>query len=154
MKKRSKRPKQASLASLKAKAWKLLSECVRHEAAAPGDTVNCYTCGAMHHWKELQAGHAIGGRTGAVLLDEEIIRPCCERCNIWLRGNYQEFSLRLIREKAKQLTIDGATLVPLTCAVDWWEQKLSSARQVRKWTRSELQDKIDSYKARLERLQS
>jgi hypothetical protein len=84
----------------------------------------------------MQAGHAIGGRTGMVLLDEDIIRPQCYRCNVALRGNYPVFVTKLVRENG----------------LDWWEHKLSESRQVRKWTRTELEEKIASYKARLKTL--
>ena len=112
--------------------------------------VRCYTCGAVHHWKEIQAGHAIGGRTGAVLLDEEIIRPQDRRCNIMLRGNYAEFALRLVREK--EILWTPSHRAPLSDAMDWWEAKLFSAKQIKKWTRQELEDKISGYRERLARL--
>ena len=140
-----------TLAGLKKRAWKLLSEVIRREAmdVPNGPYIRCYTCGYRNHWSGLQAGHAIGGRNGAVLLDEEIIRPQCVRCNIMLRGNYGEFVRRLIVEWA-----GGAPGYPngLGHAMLWWEAKLQASRQVRKWDRAELEEKIEEYKARLEKL--
>jgi hypothetical protein len=147
-----KRPKQASVASLKKKAWKLLSQCIRQEQAINnGGDCKCYTCDSWDHAKSMQAGHAIGGRNGAVLLDEEIIRPQCVRCNIMLRGNYSAFVPKLIRERAESLPVPhGDTGDHFKEAHEWWEAKLASSKQVRKWSRVELQEKIDSYNARLE----
>ena len=128
-----------SLAKLKKTAWGLLSECVRREASEyyDSDYLGCYTCGAVKLWNDgMQAGHAIGGRDGAVLLDEEIIRPQCVRCNIMLHGNYGIFATKLIIENG----------------MDWWEKKLSDSRQVRKWNRGELEAKCEEYKARLARI--
>lgn len=129
-------PKQKTIADLKKKAWGLLSQVIRREAANSFGHVNCYTCNKLMDWKEAQAGHAIGGRTGAVLLDEEIIRCQCYRCNVPLRGNYPEFTTRLIVENG----------------IDWWQNKLEQSKQIRKWKKSELDEKIESLKARLKEL--
>ena len=133
-----KRKKAKSLASLKRRAWKLLSEVVRRQWASVDGYVVCYTCGNAANWKEMQAGHAIPGRTGAVLLDEDIIRPQDEKCNIWGRGMHHIFAGKLIRENG----------------VDWWDRKLSESRSVVKWTRSDLEAKIEKYRARLQALDS
>ena len=155
--------KPPTLSGLKKKAWALLSECVRREASNEtykvrpmwnGEIV-CYTCPTMSGWKEMQAGHAIGGRNGAVLLDEEIIRPQCVRCNIMLRGNYGEFITRLVRERAAHLPRNPGNLTyteVLAEAMDWWDGKLSTSRQIRKWSRSELEEKILGYRERLAKL--
>ncbi len=129
---RQKGKKAPTLAGLKKKAWKLLSLIVRKSAGPEGSAL-CYTCGAEHRISELQAGHAIPGRTGALLLDEEIIRPQCVQCNIWKRGQHHIFATKLIQEHDMQ----------------WWVLKLLQAHQIKKWSRSELQEKIDNYKARL-----
>jgi hypothetical protein len=129
--------KKQSLRSLKNKAWKLCSEYVRRSNADAGGFCGCYTCGAPIHWKlEAQAGHAIGGRHNAVLLDVEIIRPQCVSCNVFRRGNYPIFAAKLIRENG----------------IEWFEQKLIKAREVVKYTRSDLEELIEKYKAKLAEL--
>jgi hypothetical protein len=143
--------KTKSLPALKAKAWKLLSECIRREAADESGMVRCYTSGQLFHWKEIQAGHAIPGRTGAVLFDEEIIRPQSYRENVALRGNYPVFTAKLIREKAFAHD-ESSQIPPLVAAMDWWESKLLSAKQIKKWSRPELEELIEGYKERLARL--
>jgi NinG protein len=145
--KTSKRKKPApTVAKLKKRAWVLLSDLVRSQAARWDGWVQCYTCDKGGYFRTMQAGHAIGGRNGAVLLDEEIIRPQCVRCNIMLRGNYAEFVTRLIGERADtyRLTINDAFY--------WWESKLASAKQIKKWSRSELLELIEGYKERLAKL--
>jgi hypothetical protein len=125
--------KKPTLRSLKAKAWKLFSEYIRRKDADQGGTDRCYTCLKLAHWKELQAGHAIGGRHNAVLFDEEIVRPQCVGCNIFARGAYPMFTARLIRENG----------------LEWFERKLENSRQTVKLTRSDMEDLIDKYKAKL-----
>ena len=132
---RSKGRRAPSLAALKRKAWKLLSLVVR-KSAGPYGSAFCYTCGVEKPTYALQAGHVIPGRGGAVLLDEEIIRPQCEVCNVWKRGQYHIFATKLIEENG----------------MDWWQKKLLGSMQVKKWNREELEEKIASYKARLEAL--
>lgn len=126
--------KKRSLRSLKNKCWKLFSEYVRRRDADEGGTTYCYTCELPIHWKyEAQAGHAIPGRHNAVLFDPEIVKPQCQRCNIWSGGMYHVFTTKLIKENG----------------MDWWEKKLEGAKQIVKLTRADLEEMIESYKAKL-----
>lgn len=125
-----------SLSSLKKKAWKLLSLIIRQSAADKNGMARCYTCGAIAHWKYQQAGHGIGGRHNAVLLDESLIRVQCPRCNIFLRGNYPVFTNKLISEHG----------------LEWHEKKLSDSRKIVKWTASDMRERIKEYESRLEKL--
>lgn len=128
-----KKKRLKSLRTLKAKAWKLFSEYIRTRDADEGGTERCYTCGALAHWKELQCGHAIGGRHSAVLFDPDICRPQCVRCNVFLRGNYPIFTTKLIKENG----------------ISWFEDKIQGARQIVKYTRSDIEGMIENYKAKL-----
>lgn len=125
--------KKPTLKAMKSRAWKLFSEFVRRKHSDEGGTGRCYTCGELAHWKELQCGHAIGGRHNAVLLDEEICRPQCIRCNVFMRGQYPIFTSKLIRENG----------------LEWFESKLISARAVVKINRAEYEEKIQELKQRL-----
>ena len=130
--------KKPTLKNLKNKAWKLVSEYVRRKDADEGGFVGCYTCGAPLHYKlEAQAGHAIPGRHGAVLMDIDIIRPQCRRCNVFMGGRYEIFAAKLIRENG----------------LEWFEKKLEGSRRVVKLTRSDLEDIIEKYKTKLKELE-
>src|SRR3990167_6327492 len=98
--KRKERKKKGlpTLASLKKKAWKVLSRFIRQSAADEYERAECYTCGRTYEVRYLQAGHAIPGRTGAVLFDLDIIRVQCYRCNVPMRGQRHIFAAKLIRE--------------------------------------------------------
>jgi hypothetical protein len=130
--------KKPTTSCLKKKAWKLVSEFVRRRDADEGGFVGCYTCGAPIHWKyEAQAGHAIPGRTNAVLLDVSILRPQCYACNCARRGMHHIFSTKLIQENG----------------MAWWEEKLFNARQSVKFTREDLEQIIEKYKTKLKELE-
>ena len=130
--------KQKSLAKLKKEAWDLLSKIVRITYANSRGYVTCYTCGAIKHWKEMQAGHAIPGRTESVLLDEEILRPQDSACNVWKNGMHHIFTTKLIEERG----------------MDWWREKLLQSNRVKKWDRVELEKLIERYKSRLKELEA
>ena len=131
--------KKKTLKSLKKKAWSLVSQYVRQRDADEGGFGSCYTCNAPIHWKEEgQAGHAIGGRTNSVLFDDSICRLQCRRCNIFMGGRYEIFAAKLIRENG----------------LDWFEAKLAGARQIVKYTRSDLEEIIETYKKKLQTLEA
>ena len=118
-KKKPKKKKQKTLSALKKIAWSKLSVLVRIEGADDNGNCRCYTCGAVKHFREIQAGHAIGGRHMGVLFDESIIRPQCVRCNIMLRGNYSVFAARLIRDHGQNR------------GLAWFEGKIADSRIMR-----------------------
>lgn len=130
--------KKKTLGQLKKQAWCLLSQCIRKEDAAMTGHCQCYTCGATLTIREAQAGHAIGGRHNAVLLDEEIIRPQCIACNVFRRGMYQVFITKLIEERG----------------FAWWQAKLAASKLTIKYNRADLEAKIASYKERLAGMES
>lgn len=89
--------KKTDLRRAKDRAWAQFSLYIRLKDSVDG--VNeCYTCGKIFNYKELSAGHGIGGRNNKVLFDEAIVRPQCSGCNIWGRGQYQVFTRKLIGE--------------------------------------------------------
>ena len=123
--------------ALKAKCWALFSEYVRRKHADPNGYAVCFTSGVVAPWKELQCGHAIGGRHNAVLFDEEICRPQTVAENVFKRGNYQVFITKLIQENG----------------MDWWEKKLAASREVVKIGRDDYEQKIEELKRKLESLE-
>ena len=131
-----KRKKLKTLPALKKACWALLSEWIRRKDADEGGAVSCYCCGAIMHWKESHAGHFVGGRTGSVLLNPEVIRVCCPRCNLFLGGNYTAFTLRMIDEVGREKV----------------DELLALRHQLKKWSREDLEAFKTEYKAKLEAL--
>jgi hypothetical protein len=119
--------------ALKERCWKVFSEYVRRKDADAGGTNYCFTCGSPKFWKELHAGHFVGGRTNAVLFNEEIVKPQCLVCNVFLNGNYGRYTLKMVDQHGREKV----------------EEFLALKHQVRKYTRAELEDLIESYKGKL-----
>jgi hypothetical protein len=128
-----KKKKQKSLRTLKNTCWRYFSEYIRKRGADEGGANSCITCGKLAHWTELHAGHFVSGRTNAVLFDERIVHPQCPVCNVWKGGNYAVYTLKMIdlygREKV--------------------EEFLSLKNKIVKFTRSDMEDLIETYKGKL-----
>lgn len=92
------KPKKVKKSLAKKKAWNAFSLWVRQSNADRNGMVKCYTCRTRAHWKEMDAGHGIGGRNNAVLFMKEVVKPQCKACNIFARGRYRVFTLNLIKE--------------------------------------------------------
>lgn len=90
--------KAKTLTYYKKRAWASFSKYIRLKYADKQGMENCYTCLNPKHWKEMQAGHGIGGRNNAVLFLEEVVRPQCAGCNLFGGGKYAIFTRRLIDE--------------------------------------------------------
>lgn len=131
-----KRSSQHEYKSLKKKAWDALSRYVRLSSANLDGYADCYTCEKPFHWKQLQAGHAIPGRHGAVLFDLDIIRCQCYSCNVGRRGNYPIFTTKLIEENG----------------LAWWKEKLDGSRKIVKHTRDDLEQLINNFVQRTNEL--
>ena len=82
--------------ALKKKAWTLFSQYIRRKYSDNMGNAQCFTCGIVKPWKELQCGHGISGRGNFVLFLEEVCRPQCYGCNVGRGGNYEVFIPKLI----------------------------------------------------------
>lgn len=94
--------KLPTVKALKDKAWKLCSEFIRRKDASPQGLVKCYTCNAVKHWKEMQAGHFVAGRGNAILFDERGLRPQCLPCNVFKHGDPITYMIELEKEVGKE----------------------------------------------------
>lgn len=107
------RPLSMTVKARRDSAWKVFAKYIRtKDKGIP----RCYTCG-IQTW-DIQAGHGIGGRNNAVLFLEAVVKPQCERCNGYLRGNYKVFTLKLIKElgaeEYERLLIESNKTVKMT----------------------------------------
>lgn len=114
--------KKQTKKSLKAKAWKEFSRYIRQKYANQNGMVTCVTCGVQKHWKQMQAGHFVPGRTNAILFEEIGVHPQCYSCNVGRSGNLIEYFLfmektygRDVIEKLRTLknTVKKSTLKEL-----------------------------------------
>ncbi len=91
--------------SLKNKFDRVFSEFIRKRGADEGGTNECVTCGALKHWKELQAGHYYRSVHLATRWDERNVWPQCAACNVLRRGNYANYA-RFMYGKFSQQVLD------------------------------------------------
>lgn len=102
------KPVKRSIA--KDRAWKAFSDYIRlRDCIATTGTREygvCITCNergdsSWKPYKDLQAGHAVGGRGNAVLFHEQIVSIQCGYCNrkppMGLGGDYGNYAIALIK---------------------------------------------------------
>lgn len=78
-----------------AKTWKLMSEWVRRKDTDWKGEVGCYTCFTRLPWKEANCGH---WRHGVLDLDIRNLKPQCPKCNLYLSGRLDVYTMNLVRE--------------------------------------------------------
>lgn len=129
--------KQKTLSQLKKLAWSVFSLYIRIRDCdlyqKGGMVAPCYTCGSVTHYSKLQAGHFLQGRGNSILFDEEGVHAQDIHCNIFLRGNPDEYWPRMLKEY-------GADKV---------NEMLKRKHTVKNYTREDYENIIDKYKKKL-----
>ena len=121
-------------------AWKAFSDYIRTRDClkTTGTTSECYcvTCGIRYPYKEIQAGHALGGRNISILFDEELVNGQCRGCNGPKDGNYGIYSLWFIENYGLKA----------------WEEKVGLQNSSVKLSVPDLRDLKQLYKDKLKQL--
>lgn len=130
--------KKPSLSALECKLDKVFSEYVRRKHADAGGTVQCVTCPKLMFWKDADCGHWIKRQHRSVRWDERNVGPQCTRCNHFMGGAQDEFSLHVIGQHG----------------IEAYSELLKLKHQVKKYTRPDLEALIDEYKQKIEMLES
>lgn len=91
---------------------------------------SCYTCNKQFHYKDLQCGHYIPRGNMNTRWDESNCRPQCMQCNVFKKGNYTEYSYRLLKE----------------CGEGELERLNTLKNTIKQWTTVELKEMIRKYK--------
>lgn len=133
-----KKKKKKSLKTLKNKVWKVFSLYIRLRDTDDSGYGKCVTCETVEHYTKLQAGHAVGGRTNAILFHEEIVHAQCVKCNVFMRGNYNKYALFMIDTYGREK----------------FEHFLALKHAFKKFYEYELDDMYKYYKNRSEELKS
>lgn len=115
----------------KKKTWEWCSRYIRLKHADSDGICECYTCGKKYHWKQIQAGHGLSGRTNNILFNEDIIRPQCSFCNVKMMGKLDEFGAKLRVELG-----------------DAYDEYLKTKRDVKKYTEEELKELEEMFKTK------
>lgn len=89
-----KKPKKRKKSTAKASAWKWMSRYIRMKAADQNGYAECVTCGAVKHWKDLDAGHFHSKNKGnSAFFLEENVHCQCVTCNRFQDSNGPRFSV-------------------------------------------------------------
>lgn len=87
--------KKTTKKKLHDKTWTLMSKWIRIKDADWKGFNECYTCGVVKDYRELQAGHYKHDRLD---FDERNLKPQCVKCNHFNSGKLDIYSERLIKE--------------------------------------------------------
>lgn len=100
--KKTKRKKRSDKQIAKDKAWKAFSDYIRARDSlkTTGSLTRCVciTCGKAVDYKQIHAGHGIGGRNNSILFDEKLVNGQCSSCNVFRGGNYEIYASKLIEK--------------------------------------------------------
>jgi len=92
--------------SAKKTAWKWFSKYIRLrdclKTTGSPDYCKCITCGRVVPYEDIDAGHAIPGRTDGILFDESIVFGQCRLCNQGGDGEKQAFKRVLVEEHGEE----------------------------------------------------
>lgn len=81
---------------------RIFSEYIRLSAADDNGYVCCSTCGAIHHWKDIDCGHFIPRAREATRYDPINCKPQCKRCNRFRSGEHDLFRNELMAIYGKE----------------------------------------------------
>lgn len=139
--KTQKKPKRKTISQLKKDFWKVFSLYIRMRDAlkTTGDINNgkCITCGRLVPIKKADAGHFISRRYNGTLFDETNVHLQCKKCNAF--GGIlieKEYRKQIVKKYGEGYDI----------------QLEERAMEIKKFTPSELETLIDTYKSKIEAL--
>ena len=84
---------------------KVFSQYIRLKDADHAGYVDCFTCGATKHWKEVDAGHFQSRGKYMTRWNEDNVKPQCKRCNGFRGGEQYQFALNLGTDLADELVL-------------------------------------------------
>lgn len=116
---------------------KVFSEYIRRRYADDHGFVQCYTCGATKHWKEMHAGHFQSRSKYATRWNETNVQVQCVSCNIFKAGEQFKFGIHLDQEHG-----EGTA-----------EEMMYLANQSGKFTIMELRDMVKEFQQKLRELE-
>jgi len=116
----------------------VFSQYIRLRAVDETGTGQCFTCGAMRHWSEVDAGHFMSRACMSTRWDERNVQYQCKRCNGFRSGEQYLFSQNLDRVYGEG-TAEGLHI---------------ASKQTYKYTRDELESLYHHYKRLVDELRS
>lgn len=121
-----------------------LQRLVRVKAAVAANAngfIRCFTCSKAFHWKEMQGGHFIERRKLSTKLLEENVHCQCDGCN----GFAMKSASGVLAYRAAMVDTYGEQFV---------QDLIAQSKQVKKYTRSEVEQIHADFKQRLAELEA
>ena len=110
-----------------------LQKAIRMESSNDKGICQCVTCGKRDHYKRMNAGHFIGSRVQSILFVEDNIHVQCVSCNQHESGNRDVYLAYMLET--------------------YGPEKVQELRALKhsgyKYTREQLADMRETYKARI-----
>ena len=124
--------KKPSISKLKKKLWQLFSIYIRTRNLDEKGRTTCVTCGTKKHWKEMQAGHFVPGRTNGILFDERGIHAQCKGCNIFKAGNLIEYYPFMLKNYGQSIVDDLRRLskTPVKITEEWYTEEIERLKKL------------------------
>ena len=122
-------PRKPKRKNLIKKLDAVFSKYIRLRDADTEGYCRCSTCGEVHHWTKIQAGHFISRKHYATRWNEDNVHAQCVACNVFRYGEQYKFSLYLGDKLSKEL--------------------LEKSRLIAKFTDIEIKEMIDGYNDRI-----
>lgn len=96
-------PRKPKRKNLIKKLDAVFSKYIRLRDADQEGYCRCSTCGEVHHWTKIQAGHFISRKHYATRWNEDNVHAQCVACNVFRYGEQYKFSLYLGDKLSKEL---------------------------------------------------
>jgi len=122
-------PRKPKRKNLIKKLDAVFSKYIRLRDADTEGYCRCSTCGEVHHWTKIQAGHFISRKHYSTRWNEDNVHAQCVACNVFRYGEQYKFSLYLGDKLSKEL--------------------LEKSRLIAKFTDIEIKEMIDDYNDRI-----
>ena len=117
----------------------VFSQYIRLRASDYRGMGECYTCGSVRHWTEVDAGHFMSRACMSTRWDPNgNVQFQCKRCNGFRSGEQYLFSIHLDQQYG-----EGTA-----------ERIMIESKQTRKFTRDELEALYHHYKRKVDELKS
>lgn len=126
-------PKKPTRSKLVKQADKIFSEYIRRRNANELGMAECFTCGKVDHWKNLQCGHFQSRKHYSTRWNEKNCQVQCAGCNVFRYGEQYKFGLYLNKKYGNNIS----------------EKLMNEAKRTIKLSNFELQEIIDHYKNEL-----
>jgi hypothetical protein len=127
--------KKITVSKLKNKLDGIYSQYIRYKNSVDGYCV-CVTCGVRKPIKEMQCGHYVSRSYNSTRYLEKNTHCQCLRCNVFLSGNMDEYTLFMIKKYGTRFLY-----------------KLKQLKnQIKQFTITELEEKIEYYKKLLKEI--